>query len=157
MPDYTYSEMRSMQQDAIQRVMEMQRIANERLGIHNSPPEEVQHSERNRQDEAPRPVHNRQNNTNNQSQPQNRNRSERAQGHADRPEVHHHTLPTEIRPPAHQSPAEPFPFLSSGALEGFVKRLGLETDQLILMGLLLLLINEGADTMLILAVFYLLI
>ena len=60
-------------------------------------------------------------------------------------------------PPQNQQPQQLPSFFTSGALEGFVKRLGLETDQLILIGLLLLLINEGADTILIMAVFYLLI
>lgn len=143
-----------MQQDAIQRVMEMQRIANERLQRTNAArsawkEEHLPEPEPPRQESAPPPQSRR--------QPPPHGRSE---GRGASPSPVHHAMPVELAGSPQEQPQESSQtpaLLSSGALEGFIKRLGLETDQLILIGLLLLLINEGADTVLILAVFYLLI
>ena len=66
------------------------------------------------------------------------------------PKPVHRALPVEF-PSAAEAP------FSSGGLEGIIRNLGLESDRMILIGLLILLINEGADTVLILAVFYLLL
>ena len=156
-----------MQQDAIRRVMEMQRIANERLQRSNAARAAAQqesehpansgehHQEQNAQQE-----HRNQQRSNQQRQNQQHRTTSSLrngqEGHSPAPV--HHAMPVGLfGSPQNQQPQQPPSFFTSGALEGFVKRLGLETDQLILIGLLLLLINEGADTILIMAVFYLLI
>ncbi len=154
--NYTNSEVRSMQQDAIQRVMEMQRIANERLQRSNA----VLTSRQEEPPPQPQPAPRRQENP-----PQNRRQPTppshgRGDSRGSSPSPTHHAMPVKLEEPAPERSSVPAPApspFSSGALEGFIHRLGLETDQLILIGLLLLLINEGADTTLILAVFYLLI
>ena len=129
--NYTYAELRAMQQDAIERVMEMQRRANERLG-------RTPHSGgQNR-------VSNQNNAGNLFSQPQSQATSQARSGNAP---------PRSMHPSAPQGES----FFSSGAFEGIAKRLGLESDQLLLIGLLLLQLNEGADAELILGIFYLLI
>ncbi len=141
-----------MQQDAIQRVMEMQRIANERLQHSNA----VLTGHQEERPQQPEPAPRRQ-----EAPPQNRRQPPprgRGESRVSSPSPTHHAMPVKLEGPAPEHPPAPAPSpFSSGALEGFVHRLGLETDQLILIGLLLLLINEGADTTLILAVFYLLI
>lgn len=168
--NYTHSEMRTMQDEAIQRVMEMQRIANERLQRSNA----AAAAESGQHGGQPEPAH-RENHSSGQqnrnqspppSQPRNRQQEgahsqrQESRGH---PSPSHHAMPVDLPEPQtqpqelHQQSSSPLSFLTSGAFEGIVKRLGLETDQLILIGLLLLLINEGADTILIMAVFYLLI
>ena len=164
--NYTHSEMRTMQDEAIQRVMEMQRIANERLRLSNLAAEggHEHQQEQVHQETRPSGQQHRGQNQAQQSQPRNRQpegehaRRQESRGH---PSPSHHAMPVDLPEPQqqeHQQPSSsPLSFLTSGAFEGIVKRLGLETDQLILMGLLLLLINEGADTVLIMAVFYLLI
>lgn len=147
---YTYSEMRSMQQDAIRRVMEMQRRANERLhrsGGANSAGNRPAQGTQNRPNGGRGGQHS---GPGTQQEPQ--RPSSGGQAHS----------PQNQRPVQHspasqgQSSGLELPF-TSGALEGIISRLGLESDQLILIGLLLLLINEGADTTLIMAVFYMLI
>ncbi len=149
-----------MQQDAIRRVMEMQRIANERLRRSNAARAAQQKSELPADSNQNRPEQSAQSERRNQQQSsQSRPPSTFRNGQEGHPPAPvHHALPVGISGlQQNQPPQPPSPFFTSGALEGFVKRLGLETDQLILIGLLLLLINEGADTILILAVFYLLI
>lgn len=170
--NYTHSEMRTMQDEAIQRVMEMQRIANERLRLSNAAAaaESGQHGGRQEQAHQGNHPSGQQHQSQNQpQQPQQRNRQQdgahnQRQENRGHPSPSHHAMPVDLPEPQaqpqelhQQSSSSPLSFLTSGAFEGIVKRLGLETDQLILMGLLLLLINEGADTILIMAVFYLLI
>ena len=111
---YTYAQMRAMQQDAIRRVTEMHRAANEK--VRGSQPKQKPEKER-----PPVPVH----------RPMPSGLPELLSGNASVP--------------------------SAGSLEGIAGRLGLEGDQLLLLGLLLLLINEGADPSILLAVFYLLL
>lgn len=129
--NYTYAELRAMQQDAIERVMEMQRRANERLG-------RAPHSGGQSRASS-------QNNTENPFTPPRRQASSQNRNGT--------APPRSMRPSAPQGES----FFSSGAFEGIAKRLGLESDQLLLIGLLLLLLNEGADAELILGIFYLLI
>ena len=121
-----------MQQDAIRRVMEMQRRANERL-----------HRSGGANSAGNRPAQGTQNRPNG-------GRGGQAHSPQNQRPVQHSPAPQG------QSSGLELPF-TSGALEGIISRLGLESDQLILIGLLLLLINEGADTTLIMAVFYMLI
>ena len=156
-----------MQQDAIRRVMEMQRIANERLQRSNAARAAAQQgskrpadSGQHRQEQNTQQEHRNQQRSNQQRQNQQHRTTSSLrngqEGHSPAPV--HHAMPVGLSgPPQNQQPQQLPSFFTSGALEGFVKRLGLETDQLILIGLLLLLINEGADTILIMAVFYLLI
>ena len=156
-----------MQQDAIRRVMEMQRIANERLQRSNAARAAAQReskrpadSGQHRQEQNTQQEHRNQQRSNQQRQNQQHRTTSSLrngqEGHSPAPV--HHAMPVGLSgPPQNQQPQQLPSFFTSGALEGFVKRLGLETDQLILIGLLLLLINEGADTILIMAVFYLLI
>lgn len=176
---YTYAEMRDMQQDAIRRVTEMQRVANERLRRNSAGEHAENHAEppdsqnagggngppsqqNSRQTGAGSgSTHQGQQNRPNQNHPgqghsgQNRpNQNHSQHGHEAEPPHHHHPEP----PPAPQEPGGilGLPF-TSGALEGIISKLGLETDQLIIIGLLLMLINEGADTTLLMALFYILI
>lgn len=156
-----------MQQDAIRRVMEMQRIANERLQRSNAARAAAQQeskrpadSGQHRQEQNAQQEHRNQQRSNQQRQNQQHRTTSSLrngqEGHSPAPV--HHAMPVGLSgPPQNQQPQQLPSLFTSGALEGFVKRLGLETDQLILIGLLLLLINEGADTILIMAVFYLLI
>ena len=156
-----------MQQDAIRRVMEMQRIANERLQRSNAARAAAQQeskrpadSGQHRQEQNTQQEHRNQQRSNQQRQNQQHRTTSSLrngqEGHSPAPV--HHAMPVGLSgPPQNQQPQQLPSFFTSGALEGFVKRLGLETDQLILIGLLLLLINEGADTILIMVVFYLLI
>ena len=117
---YSYSEMRAMQQDAIRRVNEMQRLAQQRVGSINQNQQNAEHSE--------------------------------ADHPADQPSA---APPAQAVIPASREVKHPvLEPLRANSLEGFIKRLGLEGDQLLLLGLMLLLINEGADIILILAIFY---
>jgi hypothetical protein len=145
--------MRSMQQDAIRRVMEMQRRANERLhrsGGANSGGNRPAQGTQSRSNSGRGGQHSGQGTQHPQQAPQRPNSG----GQAHSPQNQH---PVQHPPaPQGQSGGLELPF-TSGALEGIISRLGLESDQLILVGLLLLLINEGADTTLIMAVFYMLI
>lgn len=163
--NYTSSEIHTMQQDAIRRVMEMQRIANERLQRTNAARASAQQEHRSVNNSEQRRTAQTESSPQQSSQRRESTRENRheLEKHGDKvqdslghPAPIHHTMPVELSTAAHTK-EQPSLLLSSGALEGFVKRLGLETDQLILLGLLLLLINEGADTILIMAVFYLLI
>lgn len=140
-----------MQQDAIRRVMEMQRRANERLhrsGNANSGGNRPAQGTQNRPNAGHSGQRSGQGNTHPQQGPQRSNSTGQ-----NRPAQEQRAQRSPA--PQNQGGLE-LPF-TSGALEGIISRLGLESDQLILIGLLLLLINEGADTTLIMAVFYMLI
>lgn len=110
---YSSGEMMSMQRDAIRRVREMQRRANEKL----------------RQQQQPvAPVHQ---NSVSSNQPQ-----------------HTHSAPPPIS-------AEKFsPTLG---LSSFLSNFELDQEKILLLLLIVLLLNEGADTKLVLALCYLLI
>lgn len=47
--------------------------------------------------------------------------------------------------------------LSQGGIESFLDRLGIDNERLLLIGIILLLLNEGADNMLLLALAYILL
>lgn len=152
MNDYTSAQMMAMQRDAIRRVNEMQRIARERV-FGTQPPkpvpeppdpspepeqahEEPKHPQRGPEPERPEPRH--------VHQPESGPKT--------------HSLPVEL--PRRSPPPPPPPGLNlpvPNALGGILDRIGLDNDQLILGGLILVLMNEGADNLLILALAYILL
>lgn len=151
MNDYTSAQLMAMQRDAIRRVNEMQRIARERvLGSQSTAQgQEGQEREQNHPEV---------------SQQQEREKRQTAE-HTEMRRTHSseagpktHSLPVEIprRGLTHSSEGN----LNSGvpnALGGIFDRIGLESDQLILGAMILVLINEGADNLLILALAYILL
>ena len=137
----------SMQQDAIRRVREMQRIANNKLnGIE---PDKKQHSE------PPPPDQSHARNQPNISGQQSNRRSEM-------PPVAHSDLPgrqTE-KPERREKTKEPdqkSPQSGGNFIEGILSQLNLDQDRLIVLLLLIALMREGTDGKLLLALCYLLL
>ena len=118
--EYTQSQISTMQQDAMRRVNEMQRVARERLGNRYVAPES--------------PV---------KEQP--------IQHHEPSTDYQHIEIEDEecIAP-------EPQEEASSG-FKGILDKLNLDKEKLIVIGLLVVLVNEGADIKLILALVYILL
>lgn len=116
MSDYSSAQMMQMQQDAIRRVHEMQRIARERVAAAGAP------AEAEMLEEAPSLSQNKRS-----------------------PHQNQHAVVANSS------------LLHPNAFGGFLGKLGLEQDQLILAGIILMLINEGADNLLILALCYILL
>ena len=112
---YSGGDMMSMQRDAIRRVREMQRRANEKLGQQASP-----QARQNRPSSSP--------------------------AHTE----HNHAVPVPATVPAEKVP-------QVSGLSSFLSNLDLDQEKIMLLMLLVLLIREGADTKLILALCYLLI
>lgn len=114
---YTQSQIATMQQDAMRRVNEMQRLARQKLG-------------------------------NTQPLPSN--------------QPNHHNPPAQNHQEHHVSPKalEPEPCMEEvvpNGFKGLLEKLNLDEEKIIVIMLLILLINEGADIMLILALVYILL
>lgn len=114
--EYSGSDMLHMQQDAIRRVKEMQRRANEKVRQGNSQASTIV--------------------------------SHTSFDPSDRP-TSRETKNTQL--PANQNQS------SSGSLTGILDRIGIDNEKAVLLLLIILMLNEGADTKLILALCYLLI
>ena len=114
---YSPEELSAMQKDAMDRVREMQRRADETLRRSNAalPPQEAPQS-------TPLPA---------QPEPP----------HSPQPQQH--------------PPAPPLPQTTGGKLSQILSVAGMDQDRLIILGLLLLLYNDGADQLLLLALLYL--
>lgn len=127
--EYTGAQLLAMQRDAVRRVNEMQRIAKEKLAGQ----QEAQSSYAPR---TPPPAS-----------------SDIPEQSIAQPEHSEHSEQTE-----HSSapPLLNFPFKFSG-LTGFLDRMNLDEETIMLILMLLMLINDGADTMLILALGYILL
>lgn len=145
--NYSYDDMIRMQQDAIRRVKEMQRVSNQNM-----------------QGERPR-QQNRQGGR--QTQP---NHQEKHHAHTGEQGTSHphgaahipngHEQPHQEKPDEHEkdpSPDEEEESESSTLLKGILDRLGLDSEKALLMVMILILLNDGADKKLILALAYLLI
>ena len=112
--EYSGSDMLHMQQDAIRRVREMQRRANEKLRQGNSPfPQSAAQS-------APRVY---------------------------QPSSSSHERVSHLQTNSS----------SADSLTGILDRIGIDNEKAVLLLLIILMLNEGADTKLILALCYLLI
>ncbi|MFZ2539491.1 MAG: hypothetical protein WAX04_11390 [Oscillospiraceae bacterium] len=114
--EYTQPQILTMQQDAIRRVNEMQRISRERLG--NNIPIPINESQPNRHNPSAKHDHE----------------------HKNEPVVEH--CEAEVMP---------------NGFKGILEKLNLNEEKIIVIMLLILLINEGADIMLILALVYILL
>ncbi len=114
--EYTQPQIMTMQQDAIRRVNEMQRISRERLNQSN--PVQITH---------PQPNHNTLPGKNH-----NEHKQEAIVEHCETQVVHN-------------------------GFKGILEKLNLDEEKLIVIMLLILLVNEGADIMLILALVYILL
>lgn len=166
---YSPAQIMAMQKDAVRRVNEMQRIAQEKLrqtestiGGHPHPgnPEPQQRQE------VPSPP------PNNSSRPIG-GHPQSSQGggpHANTPppaghmNQNHAPGRTSPPPPPAEPPArepDPIPIaeaeLVTSPFQGILQRLNLDQESVLLIVMLLLLINEGADVMLIMALVYILL
>ena len=125
--NYSSSDLMSMQQDAVRRVREMQRIANSKLGgVQEAAQPEQRHSAG--QAAAPVPP---------------------AIGQVPGRDRHHEAEREKTAPPASSGGSNP--------LSGILSQLNLDHDRLIILLLLIVLMNEGADQKLLLALCYLLL
>lgn len=139
--NYSSAQIMAMQKDAERRVMEMRRMANER----------IRRTEKSMQggSSAPgaAPAH--------PSAPAEGNGGfVQRQSHPN--ENHPASMqkkPANLPPPTEEVQTELVP----SGMQGILDRIGLDEESLLILLLLLLLINEGADTMLILALVYLLL
>lgn len=133
---YSSAQMLAMQKDAIRRVNEMQRQAQERLRqtqeILEPPPQEADPP-------AEEPA--------GEAEPSN---EEEPAGRAEPSPAMEEGVPAG-QPPGTGAAAEPSPGM------GILQRLGLDEESILLILLLILLINEGADSKLILALVYVLL
>lgn len=111
---YTDAQIRSMQQDAVRRVNEMQRMARQRVDTPSG-----------------------------QQRPPNQQK----------PPDPKEPCTNPIAPEPCMQPTLPI----QNGLIGFLDRMNLDEEKILLIGILILLINEGADTYLILALVYILI
>ncbi|MEG0691593.1 MAG: hypothetical protein RR444_00750 [Oscillospiraceae bacterium] len=114
---YTQSQILTMQQDAMRRVNEMQRISRERLGNNVSVP-------------------------------------------AHQPQPDHHNPPAKshhVEKKEEQEIERCQPEVVQNGFKGILERLNLDEEKIIIIMLLILLVNEGADIMLILALVYILL
>jgi hypothetical protein len=149
---YSEADMMRMQRDAEERVRDMQRRARQTAGAPEG-------------DTPPMPNFVSPNRNWN-PHPKGRRGQQQEHGNASRqnhPPPEHTTppepppvqgAPDNQRPPIHLPP--PPPPKASTLVEDMVGRLGLEPDTLLIIGLLLILINQKADTTVILALVYLL-
>jgi hypothetical protein len=148
---YSEADMMRMQRDAEERVRDMQRRARQTAGAPEG-------------DTPPMPNFvspNRNWNPN----PHGRGHQQQGRGNASRPQGENHPPPEHRQPPPPPPPGfteppiqlpPPPPPKASTLVEDMVGRLGLEADTLLIIGLLLILINQKADTTVILALVYLL-
>lgn len=138
--EYSEAEMMRMQRDAEERVREMQARARATVENDNvsAPPQRNRNWNSN-------PGRRRQNNVRPQQEPRFSRPSEPA------PE------PQQEPQPEPQPTAPPEPKKPTTIIEDIMGALGLDEDYLLIIGLLLILINQRADTTLILALAYLLI
>lgn len=120
---YTNAELMAMQQDAIRRVQDMHRRAQQRV---QGQPDSTRTQR-------------------GTSHPAQRSRSNGAQEQQHR------------QPPAPSPPAEIQQTGEGTPIEKILKDLNIDKDRIILLGLIILLLNEGADRTLIIALVYLLI
>jgi len=119
--NYSGADMMSMQQDAVRRVKEMQRIANSR--VNSTPTSGLQHETKT----ISAPI------------------SEKKIGSTQRLDIASH--PTERSDET----------ANDNPISGLLSRLHLDNDRLIVLVLLIVLLNEGADQKLLLALCYLLL
>lgn len=148
---YSSHEILTMQQDAIRRVNEMQRLAREKVATsenhpqnnkmqaeHHSPQQEAEHHspQQEKENKMQHPNHNKQNNQHHHEEKHEHQPVEKNEV------IKIENCPTEV---VHQG------------LTGFLDRLNLDPETLLLMGLIFLLVNEGADVMLLLALGYILL
>lgn len=158
MNDYTSAQIMAMQRDAIRRVNEMQRIARERVFGTQQPPASSAEPETSRgRSSEPRRVREEVSSSPSKTPEQERPEPHRVPSSSETgPRTH--SLPVEL--PRRNSSPPSLPGLNlpvPNALGGILDRIGLDNDQLILGGLILVLINEGADNLLILALAYILL
>lgn len=119
-----------MQNDAVRRVNEMQRLARERV----QPPQPHQQTQNHQPQQQTHPSHNQ----SPQSHPQ-----------PELEQVIEQMLPEAVE--TVEIPRE------AGGLTGLLDRLGLDDEKILIILLLLILINEGADNILLLALGYILL
>ncbi|MCL2035317.1 MAG: hypothetical protein FWG94_11410 [Oscillospiraceae bacterium] len=140
--EYTEADMARMQRDAEERVREMQSRARQAVDDSNGGNNGTQSRNRNW------------NNGTGNRRPQQRRggqrQSEAPQMHQQRPQDTHQDMSPE--PPVQASSSQ-----RTTIVEDIMGALGLDEDYLLIIGLLLILINQRADTTLILALAYLLI
>lgn len=132
---YTSKEIMSMQQDAIRRVNEMQRIAREKIANSENRSQNFAKPQ-----EKPTPQQNQQNN-------------KPLPPMKPPPNIVKPNEPSKELVKAENKPTEVLPY----SLAGFLDRMNIDTETLLLIGLLLLLINEGADVQLLMALVYILL
>lgn len=137
---YSQSQILTMQQDAVRRVHEMQRRARAIAG--NTADTQQGTNTRNTPPSSPAP-------------PSSHVIKDKGETDAVLP------VPVKAQPP-NMPLNQPIPetsggFLQPGCIEGFLEKLGIDNERLIIIGILLLLLNEGADNMLLLALVYILL
>lgn len=139
--NYSSAQIMAMQKDAERRVMEMRRMANERIRRTEKSMRDGSSALSDMPSQVSAPAEG--NGGFVQRQPH---------SNANQPS----TIQKKSANAANSSEAVQLPCAPNG-LQGILDRLGLDEESLLILLLLLILINEGADTMLILALVYLLL
>ncbi len=155
------SDIGRLQQEAMARMMEMQKQANSRGGWSTDPnvPRQNRAPRREQPEPAPPPVppprpqappsqNNRQQQTGNRNQPHNQRRTP-----GGNPQQQQQQRRQQQRP----AQPEPEKKTDTTLLQDILGAVGLDDDRVLILGLILILINSKADTTLILALCYLLL
>lgn len=137
---YSQAQILSMQQDAIRRVNEMQRISRDRVAGSMQPPPMNQNNNKTQQNQQ---RGSNQNFSQNNHKFNQNNKSDQLKENS-------------IRKNESSNDNTELPFIGEG-IDSLLKTLGIDKEQLLILVLLFLLINEGADQTMILALIYLLI
>ncbi|WMJ24402.1 hypothetical protein RBG61_06965 [Paludicola sp. MB14-C6] len=140
---YSSQQIMTMQQDAIRRVNEMQRLARERVANSDN---------RSNQNNQMHPEHHTPQQQNNAVKVEHHNSNTQNNQHHEEKQFNNNAEKNESIKVEH-CPTE----IVSQGLTGFLDRMNLDTETLLLLGLILLLVNEGADVMLLLALGYILL
>lgn len=160
--EYSHADMMAMQRDAVRRVNEMQRIAKEKVSAANGAENERDDHRQSDRININRPSHNEPQQSGAGIHRQNENGNMHEMRHEnEHPENRHHENNEKGIQDEGFAAQLPLPFDLNGKigapLKGFLDKMDLDQETLSLIMLLLMLVNDGADTMLVLALVYILL
>lgn len=155
--NYSENDIMRMQQDAMRRVQEMQRRA--RINLNDTIPAPAQPGRTNGQTQNHGGNNPPQNQSTHQPRPQQTQQTQQTQQPQNQSPGHSHTQPSPGNNEHSSSPLgnlTDLPKKAGSLLSGVFDALGLNSEQLLILAVLFVLINEKADKTVILALCYLL-